>query len=65
MLPILERLHYKPKADVATRVLVLVPTRELGAQVHAVTRDLLKVIFFHDFFPFIVLECYVCVYVLR
>ncbi|OQV17272.1 putative ATP-dependent RNA helicase DDX27 [Hypsibius exemplaris] len=42
MLPILERLHYKPKADVATRVLVLVPTRELGAQVCAVTKDLLK-----------------------
>jgi ATP-dependent RNA helicase DDX27 len=44
MLPILERLHYKPKADVATRVLVLVPTRELGAQVCAVTKDLLKVL---------------------
>ncbi|GAV08721.1 hypothetical protein RvY_18375 [Ramazzottius varieornatus] len=42
MLPILERLHYKPKADVATRVLVLVPTRELGAQVYAVTKDLSK-----------------------
>ena len=43
MLPILERLHYKPKSDVATRILVLVPTRELGAQVYAVTKDLSKV----------------------
>ena len=33
MLPILERLLYKAAADRVTRVLVLVPTRELGAQV--------------------------------
>lgn len=33
MLPILERLLYKPKDDIVTRVLVLVPTRELGVQV--------------------------------
>ncbi|XP_055327226.1 probable ATP-dependent RNA helicase DDX27 [Paramacrobiotus metropolitanus] len=47
MLPILERLHYKPRADVATRVLVLVPTRELGAQVYSVTKDLIK--YFPDY----------------
>ncbi|KAL4716010.1 hypothetical protein ACJJTC_003799 [Scirpophaga incertulas] len=40
MLPILERLLYKATGDRVTRVLVLVPTRELGAQVHAVTRQL-------------------------
>ncbi|KAG6453895.1 probable ATP-dependent RNA helicase DDX27 [Manduca sexta] len=41
MLPILERLLYKTKGgDLVTRVLVLVPTRELGAQVHTVTRQL-------------------------
>ncbi|XP_014366734.2 probable ATP-dependent RNA helicase DDX27 [Papilio machaon] len=40
MLPILERLLYKAGGDRITRVLVLVPTRELGAQVHAVTRQL-------------------------
>ncbi|CAK1543490.1 unnamed protein product [Leptosia nina] len=49
MLPILERLLYKTVGDRITRVLVLVPTRELGAQdllcmksrdVHAVTRQL-------------------------
>ncbi|CAH4023860.1 unnamed protein product [Pieris brassicae] len=40
MLPILERLIYKTVGDRITRVLVLVPTRELGAQVHTVTRQL-------------------------
>ncbi|CAG4939021.1 unnamed protein product [Colias eurytheme] len=40
MLPILERLLYKTVGDRITRVLVLVPTRELGAQVHTVTRQL-------------------------
>ena len=35
MLPILERLLYKPRDDVVTRVLVVVPTRELGVQVLA------------------------------
>ncbi|CAB3249056.1 unnamed protein product [Arctia plantaginis] len=41
MLPILERLLYKSAVgDRVTRVLVLVPTRELGAQVHTVTRQL-------------------------
>ncbi|XP_055597473.1 probable ATP-dependent RNA helicase DDX27 [Uranotaenia lowii] len=41
MLPTLERLLYKPAASQAvTRVLVLVPTRELGAQVYQVTKQL-------------------------
>ncbi|KAF5291315.1 hypothetical protein FQA39_LY03466 [Lamprigera yunnana] len=41
MLPTLERLLYKHKNDVATtRVLVLVPTRELGTQVYQVTKQL-------------------------
>lgn len=33
MLPVLERLLYRPKASATTRVLALVPTRELGVQV--------------------------------
>lgn len=41
MLPTLERLLYKPMSAAAvTRVLVLVPTRELGAQVYQVTKQL-------------------------
>ncbi|TNM88347.1 hypothetical protein fugu_004601 [Takifugu bimaculatus] len=40
VLPVLERLVYKPRTSQVTRVLVLVPTRELGIQVHAVTRQL-------------------------
>lgn len=41
MLPTLERLLYRPVNNKAvTRVLVLVPTRELGAQVYQVTRQL-------------------------
>nr|XP_060614640.1 probable ATP-dependent RNA helicase DDX27 [Anolis sagrei ordinatus] len=40
MLPVLERLIYKPRQAPVTRVLVLVPTRELGIQVHAVTKQL-------------------------
>ncbi|XP_052861615.1 probable ATP-dependent RNA helicase DDX27 [Anopheles cruzii] len=41
MLPTLERLLYKPNAAQAvTRVLVLVPTRELGAQVYQVAKQL-------------------------
>lgn len=41
MLPTLERLLYKPSSsDSVTRVLVLVPTRELGAQVYQVTKQL-------------------------
>ena len=40
MLPVLERLLFKPKEDSVTRVLVLVPTRELGVQVFQVTKQL-------------------------
>lgn len=41
MLPTLERLLYKPVTNESiTRVLVLVPTRELGAQVYQVTKQL-------------------------
>uniref|UniRef100_A0A8B9KMA0 RNA helicase n=1 Tax=Astyanax mexicanus TaxID=7994 RepID=A0A8B9KMA0_ASTMX len=40
MLPVLERLLYKPRETQVTRVLVLVPTRELGIQVHSVARQL-------------------------
>ncbi|XP_018419800.1 PREDICTED: probable ATP-dependent RNA helicase DDX27 [Nanorana parkeri] len=40
MLPVLERLIYKPREAPVTRVLALVPTRELGIQVHTVTRQL-------------------------
>ena len=35
MLPILERLLYRPRGGRATRVLVLVPTRELAIQVQS------------------------------
>lgn len=41
MLPTLERLLYRPVEESAvTRVLVLVPTRELGVQVYQVTKQL-------------------------
>ncbi|XP_075154750.1 dead-box helicase Rs1 [Haematobia irritans] len=41
MLPTLERLLYRPMNNkTVTRVLVLVPTRELGAQVYQVTKQL-------------------------
>ena len=40
MLPVLERLLYRPKASAITRVLVLVPTRELGVQVYQVSKQL-------------------------
>ncbi|XP_064599408.1 probable ATP-dependent RNA helicase DDX27 [Liolophura sinensis] len=40
MLPVLERLLYKPKQTPVTRVLVLVPTRELAVQVHQVAKQL-------------------------
>lgn len=39
-LPVLERLIYKPRQAPVTRVLMLVPTRELGIQVHSVTKQL-------------------------
>ncbi|NXA43058.1 DDX27 helicase, partial [Eudromia elegans] len=40
ILPVLERLIYKPRQAPITRILVLVPTRELGIQVHSVTKQL-------------------------
>ena len=40
MLPILERLLYKPKQAPVTRVLVVTPTRELAVQIHQVSRQL-------------------------
>ncbi|XP_064456023.1 probable ATP-dependent RNA helicase DDX27 [Ornithodoros turicata] len=40
MLPVLERLLYKPKQDLVTRVLVVVPTRELAVQVYQVSLQL-------------------------
>lgn len=40
MLPTLERLLFRPASDVVTRVLVLVPTRELGVQVYQVSKQL-------------------------
>merc|ERR1719193_2783261 len=40
MLPVLERLLYRPKEVSVTRVLVLVPTRELGVQVYQVAKQL-------------------------
>merc|ERR1712226_1130322 len=42
MLPIMERLLFKPKQNPTTRVLVLVPTRELAIQVHSVSQSLSK-----------------------
>ena len=42
MIPILERLLYRPKQTPAIRVLVIVPTRELGAQCHKVSQELSK-----------------------
>lgn len=40
MLPVLERLLYKPNERPVTRVLVLVPTRELAIQVFQVSKQL-------------------------
>lgn len=40
MFPILERLLYRPKGVAVTRVLILVPTRELAQQVQAMTESL-------------------------
>ncbi|KAI8062251.1 P-loop containing nucleoside triphosphate hydrolase protein [Gongronella butleri] len=36
VIPILERLLYRPRQQASTRVLILCPTRELAAQVHSV-----------------------------
>ena len=40
MLPVLERLVYRPRRVAATRVLVVTPTRELAIQIHAMTGSL-------------------------
>ncbi|RKP04075.1 hypothetical protein CXG81DRAFT_8765 [Caulochytrium protostelioides] len=40
LIPILERLLYRPKNSAVIRVLILVPTRELGVQVHSVAERL-------------------------
>merc|ERR1712212_443327 len=40
MLPILERLLFRSASDSVTRVLVMVPTRELGVQVFQVCKQL-------------------------
>lgn len=40
LVPILERLLYRPKHKTATRVLVLCPTRELAIQCHSVATNL-------------------------
>lgn len=40
MLPVLERLLFRPKEDLVTRVLVVVPTRELAVQVYQVSLQL-------------------------
>nr|CAB3236990.1 probable ATP-dependent RNA helicase DDX27 [Phallusia mammillata] len=40
MLPVLERLLYRPQSSAFTRVLCLVPTRELAVQVYSVTQQL-------------------------
>ncbi|KAI8586661.1 P-loop containing nucleoside triphosphate hydrolase protein [Geranomyces variabilis] len=42
IIPVLERLLFRPKNVATTRVLVLVPTRELGVQCHAVAVSLAK-----------------------
>ncbi|ORX63056.1 DEAD-domain-containing protein [Hesseltinella vesiculosa] len=40
VIPILERLLYRPRQTASTRVLILCPTRELAAQVHSVASKL-------------------------
>lgn len=42
IIPIIERLLFRPKNIPTTRVLILVPTRELGAQCHSVAQNLCK-----------------------
>ena len=41
MLPVLERLLFRPRGEESTRVLLLVPTRELGVQVFQVLLNLI------------------------
>ena len=40
VVPILERLLYKPREKASTRVLILCPTRELAIQVDKVARTI-------------------------
>ncbi|CAM9971228.1 unnamed protein product [Scytosiphon promiscuus] len=40
LLPILERLLYRPKKIAVTRVMIITPTRELGVQIHSMCRSL-------------------------
>ncbi|KAJ3210697.1 nucleolar DEAD-box protein required for synthesis of 60S ribosomal subunit [Dinochytrium kinnereticum] len=42
IVPILERLLFRPKSVASTRVLILVPTRELGVQCYSVASSLAK-----------------------
>lgn len=42
MIPILERLLYRDTRVPLTRVLILLPTRELAAQCHSVVENLAK-----------------------
>ncbi|TPX63430.1 hypothetical protein SpCBS45565_g06613 [Spizellomyces sp. 'palustris'] len=42
IIPVLERLLFRPKNVATTRVLILVPTRELGVQCHSVAVNLAK-----------------------
>ncbi|KAJ3024985.1 UNVERIFIED_CONTAM: nucleolar DEAD-box protein required for synthesis of 60S ribosomal subunit [Siphonaria sp. JEL0065] len=42
LVPIIERLLFRPKDTPTTRVLILVPTRELGVQCHSVALKLSK-----------------------
>ena len=42
VIPVLERLLFRPKQVALTRVLILVPTRELGVQCHSVATNLAK-----------------------
>ena len=42
LLPALERLLYRPRRIAATRVLVITPTRELAAQIHAMLATLAR-----------------------
>lgn len=42
MIPVIERLRYRSKKVASTRVLVILPTRELGSQVYKVATSLAK-----------------------
>ncbi|KAJ3128851.1 nucleolar DEAD-box protein required for synthesis of 60S ribosomal subunit [Physocladia obscura] len=42
LIPMIERLLYRPKATPTIRILILVPTRELGVQCHSVATKLSK-----------------------